>query len=70
MNFELYVFDIKTAFLNAKLNEEVYMRQIPGYPESDPATVLRALRALYSIKQSGHKWFAELSGTCYYLIPP
>lgn len=50
-NWELSSFDIKTAFLNAPLKEKVYLRQIPGFPEPDPNTVLSPKRALYGLKQ-------------------
>ncbi len=60
-DYELYTFDVKAAFLNAPLSQEVYIWQIPGFPLSDPTKVLRLLKALYGLKQSSHEWFITLS---------
>ncbi|KAJ2921133.1 hypothetical protein H1R20_g15960, partial [Candolleomyces eurysporus] len=54
---ELYVFDIKQAFTHSKVREEVYCRQIPGFPESDPKLVLKLCVALYGLKQAVFKWY-------------
>lgn len=32
-DWEIYSFDVKTAFLHAPLSHDVYINQIPGYPE-------------------------------------
>jgi len=39
-DLEIMSFDIKTAFLHAKLSTVIFCKQIPGYPEADPSTVL------------------------------
>ena len=31
MNFKLYQIDVKSAFLNEYINEEVYVKQPPGF---------------------------------------
>lgn len=49
-------FDVKTAFLHARLPYDIFVKQIPGYPEADVATVLRLLVALYGLKQSAYEW--------------
>ncbi|EEC00034.1 hypothetical protein MPER_00121, partial [Moniliophthora perniciosa FA553] len=49
-DWELFVFDFKTAFLNSPLSETVYAKQIPGYPLSKPNLVYRLLRALYGLQ--------------------
>ena len=54
-------FDVKTAFLHARLPYDIYAKQIPGYPEADTTTVLRLLVALYGLKQSSHEWYKLLS---------
>ncbi|KAJ2914738.1 hypothetical protein MD484_g5685, partial [Candolleomyces efflorescens] len=54
---ELYVFDIKQAFTHSKVREEVYCRQIPGFPEEDPRLVLRLRVALYGLKQAAFEWY-------------
>ena len=52
--------DIKTAFLHCRLRSELYCKQIPGYPLSDPTQVLRLLVALYGLRQSAYKFYMLL----------
>ncbi len=59
-DLELFTFNIKAAFLNAPLSQEVYIRQIPGFPLSDPKKVLCLCKALYGLKQSSHEWYKTL----------
>lgn len=56
-DLELFTFDVKTVFLNAELKQEIYVRQIPGYPNDDPSLVNYLLCALYGLKQSSHEWY-------------
>src|SRR5271168_2625972 len=60
-DLEIMSFDVKTAFLHARLPYDIYVKQIPGYPEADTSTVLRLLVALYGLKQSSHEWYKLLS---------
>ena len=62
-DLEIMSFDVKTAFLHAWLPHDIYVKQIPGFPEPDPSTVLRLLVALYGLKQSSHEWYKLLSTT-------
>src|ERR1700678_1122633 len=62
-DLEIMSFDVKTAFLHARLPYDIYVKQIPGFPESDASTVLRLLVALYGLKQSLYKWYKLLSST-------
>jgi hypothetical protein len=50
-------FDVKTAFLHAKLSYLLYAKQIPGFPEADPDTVLQLLVALYGLRQSAYEFY-------------
>ena len=54
--------DVKNAFLNGDLSEEVYMQPPPGLSvESNKVCHLR--RTLYSLKQAPRAWFAKFSFT-------
>jgi transposase InsO family protein len=57
---EIMSFDVKTAFLHAKLDYLLYVKQIPGFPEADPHTVLRLLVALYGLRQSAYEFYKFL----------
>ena len=45
----IFTFDVKTVFLNALLEEEVYCTQIPHFPDLDRDTILRLWKALYGL---------------------
>ena len=58
MNFKLYQMDMKSAFLNGFLNEEVFVKQPKGF--QDPHFldhVLRLKKALYGLKQAPRAWY-------------
>ena len=59
-NLEIVQIDIKTAFLNGELEEEVYMRQPEGYTE-DAKLVCKLKKALYGLKQAPRVWYMCLS---------
>jgi hypothetical protein len=50
--------DIKGAYLNGELEEEIYMRQPPGYDDGS-GRVCRLHKTLYGLKQSGREWNRE-----------
>ena len=52
--------DVKNAFLNGDLQEDVYMRPSPGYTNS-VHQVCRLHCALYGLKQAPQAWFEKFS---------
>ncbi|GJY33873.1 retrovirus-related pol polyprotein from transposon TNT 1-94 [Tanacetum coccineum] len=60
-NFTIYQMDVKTAFLNGPLKEEVFVRQPDGFVDPDfPNHGYRLKKALYGLKQAPNTWFAKL----------
>ncbi|GJW64782.1 retrovirus-related pol polyprotein from transposon TNT 1-94 [Tanacetum coccineum] len=52
-SFPIYQMDVKTAFLNGPLKEEVYVAQPDGFIDPDhPEKVYRLRKALYGLKQA------------------
>ena len=45
--------DVKTAYLNAPINEETFLEQPEGFERSDSDMVCKLKRSLYGLKQSG-----------------
>jgi len=59
--WELHQMDVKTAFLNGDLDEEVYMEQPEGYVDPTyPEKVCKLIQALYGLKQAPKMWNAKL----------
>nr|GFD36020.1 retrovirus-related Pol polyprotein from transposon TNT 1-94 [Tanacetum cinerariifolium] len=57
-----YQMDVKTAFLNGNLRDEVYVSQPDGFVDSDnPNHVYKLKKALYRLKQAPRAWYDMLS---------
>nr|GEX09604.1 integrase, catalytic region, zinc finger, CCHC-type, peptidase aspartic, catalytic [Tanacetum cinerariifolium] len=57
-NMTIYQMDVKTAFLNGDLKEEVYVSQPEGFVHPDhPTHVYRLKKALYGLKQTPRVWY-------------
>ncbi|GJR28846.1 copia protein, partial [Tanacetum coccineum] len=53
LDFKLYQMDVKSAFLNGFINEEVYVAQPPGFIDFvKPNYVYKLKKALYGLKQA------------------
>nr|GFA86357.1 Gag-Pol polyprotein [Tanacetum cinerariifolium] len=56
-SFPIYQMDVKMAFLNGPLKEEVYVAQPEGFVDPDhPEKVYRLRKALYGLKQAQRAW--------------
>jgi hypothetical protein len=56
--FKLYQMDVKSAFLNGPIKEEVYVEQPPGFEDSEyPNHVYKLSKALYGLKQAPRAWY-------------
>jgi hypothetical protein len=57
-DFELRQLDVKTAYLNGPLEEEIYMKAPDGFNYSCPYWRLR--KGLYGLRQAGRQWYLTL----------
>jgi len=54
--------DVKSAFLNGYINEEVFVSQLPGFKDYKfPEHVFKLKKALYGLKQAPRQWYERLS---------
>ena len=54
--------DVKSAFLNGFLNEEVFVKQPKAFQDPHfPNHVLRQKKALYRLKQALRAWYDQLT---------
>lgn len=60
--FMVHHLDVKTTFLNADLEDEVYIKQPEGFDKGNKK-VLRLLKSLYGLKQAPHMWNLEINKT-------
>ncbi|GJZ06206.1 retrovirus-related pol polyprotein from transposon TNT 1-94 [Tanacetum coccineum] len=60
-DFKLFQMDVKSAFLNGFINEEVYVAQPPRFIDfKKPNHVFKLKKALYGLKQAPKAWYDRL----------
>ena len=62
-NWEIHQMDVKSAFLNGVLNEEIYMEQPQGFIAAGQENkVCRLKKAIYGLKQASRAWNQQFHG--------
>jgi hypothetical protein len=60
-DFKLYQMDVKSTFVNAPIQEEVYVEQLPSFEsEGYPNHVYKLYKTLYGLKQASRAWYGCL----------
>ncbi|GJU47575.1 retrovirus-related pol polyprotein from transposon TNT 1-94 [Tanacetum coccineum] len=63
-NLEVHQMDVKTAFLNKDLEEEIYMNQPEGFiAPGQEGNVYRLVKSLYGLKQAPKQWHQKFDHT-------
>ena len=61
LGWKLHQMDVKTAFLNGVVEEEVYVEQALGFETHDRQShVCRLKKALYGLKQAPKTWYGRI----------
>jgi hypothetical protein len=59
--FKLYQMDMKSVFINSVMQEEVFVKQPPGFENPKyPSRIYKVSIALYGLKQASMTWYAKL----------
>ena len=63
LDYEVLMLDVQTAFLNADVEEGVYVKMAPGYETYDKSGVpfvMKLKKSLYGFPQSPKSWFGTM----------
>jgi hypothetical protein len=61
LGWRLHQMNVKTAFLNGEIEEEVYIEQSDGFViHGKESHVCKLKKALYGLKQAPHAWYARI----------
>ena len=63
LDLNMTQYDISNAFLNGKLEEDIYMTWPPGYPSKQKGKVIKLIKGLYGLKQASRLWQQTLYDT-------
>ena len=59
-NYHVKHYDVKSAFLHGEIEEEIYMKQPPGF--GDGNKVCRLRKSLFGLKQAARVWNLAIDG--------
>ena len=64
LDLEMHQMDVKSAYLNPYLEEDIYMDQPKGFEEDSRGELKCKLKkAIYGLRQSGREWYKDIDGT-------
>lgn len=59
-DWEVHHVDVNTMFFHGPLEEQVYMRQPPGFNVGNPNTVWRLVKSVNGMQQAGREWYRQM----------
>ena len=63
LDYEVHTLDVQTGFLNADVEEDVFVKMAPSYETNDKARVplvTKLKKSLYGLRQSQKNWFGTM----------